>query len=189
MIKINQYSDIHGWTTFEDLYLHVYNQLPQKAHIIEIGCWKGRSAAFMATLIKQGPKDITFDCIDTWKHFHADVEKAGGSLVGEFTSNIEQLGLLSNINILQLDSLKAHKLYDDDTIDFIFLDTDHLYLQTLQEISHWVPKLKSGGLMGFDDYFNPDFPGVAKAVQEQLTINTNIETYKAFPTSYLIKKL
>jgi predicted O-methyltransferase YrrM len=39
--------------------------------------------------------------------------------------------------------------------DLIFIDTDHTYEQTLKEYSAWLPLMRKGGVMCFDDLYRP----------------------------------
>tara|TARA_R100001509_G_scaffold153787_1_gene114914 strand:+ start:190 stop:432 length:243 start_codon:yes stop_codon:yes gene_type:complete len=53
--------------------------------------------------------------------------------------------------------------YQDNSIDFLYVDGNHSYEAVLQDITLYYPKVKSGGLIIFDDYSEP---GVAKAALE-----------------------
>lgn len=45
----------------------------------------------------------------------------------------------------------------DDSHDAILIDTDHTYATTKEEFSLWSPKVKSGGLILFDDIDAPEY--------------------------------
>jgi hypothetical protein len=53
--------------------------------------------------------------------------------------------------------------YQDNSIDFLYVDGNHSYEAVLQDITLYYPKVKSGGLIIFDDYSEP---GVEKAALE-----------------------
>lgn len=59
------YQNIQGWFTFPNLYSSIVNHYPNDSHFVEIGVWKGKSAAYMAVEILNSQKSIKFDCIDT----------------------------------------------------------------------------------------------------------------------------
>ena len=49
------------------LYTHLVPKLPKKKlHIFEIGCWLGRSSAFLAVELINQEYDFILHCIDTW---------------------------------------------------------------------------------------------------------------------------
>lgn len=61
--------------------------------------------------------------------------------------------------------------FRDETFDFIYVDADHSYAAVRADIHHSAPKLKPGGIMGFNDFgriVRPGFGvfGVHQAVSE-----------------------
>ena len=62
-------------------------------------------------------------------------------------------------------------MFNDDSLDFVFVDGDHSYEGCKADIEAWWPKLKKGGIMSGDDYghtYNPAEGkyGVVEAVEE-----------------------
>ena len=55
------YNNIKGWFNFDDLYSEMVAKHPSGSHFVEIGCWRGKSTAFMAVEIINSNKDIKFD--------------------------------------------------------------------------------------------------------------------------------
>ena len=51
-----------------------------------------------------------------------------------------------------MDSVEAAKLYEDESIDFIFIDADHKYNPVVNEIKAFLPKMKRGSTMTGHDY-------------------------------------
>ena len=45
------YQKINGWFTFLNFYTNAVNQAKPGMHFVEVGTWKGMSAAFMAVEI------------------------------------------------------------------------------------------------------------------------------------------
>jgi predicted O-methyltransferase YrrM len=50
-------------------------------------------------------------------------------------------------------------------VDLIFIDSTHDYDTVSSDIAYWYPRMKPGGIMVFDDYFDM-FPGCIQAVDE-----------------------
>jgi predicted O-methyltransferase YrrM len=50
--------------------------------------------------------------------------------------------------------------------EFVFIDSSHRLDETLETFRAWEAKLRSGGLVAFHDYGNPQYPGVEQAVAE-----------------------
>jgi hypothetical protein len=168
------YNNIQGWFTFPNLYSSIVNHYPEGSHFIEIGVWKGKSAAFMATEIANSNKNIRFDCIDTWRgseeHLDPSSQYYEHNLVNNpdwiynhFLENINPVR--KYINPIRENSLNASKLYYDNSIDFIFIDASHDYENVLLDIKAWYPKVKkyTGVIAGHDYTWGPE---VKKAVHD-----------------------
>jgi cephalosporin hydroxylase len=182
----HKFNEIEGFFDFPHLYERMVKEASDGDSFIEIGSWKGRSACYMAELIKESGKKITLYCIDTWT---GDVFGEGnlgqsyhifsGNLTGQgFKINKDykdaQKNYDSDITAIVLDSLSAAELFKDESCQFIFLDGAHGYENVKKEIELYVPKLKKGGYLGGHDY--PD-PNIERAVREGLTNVESITNY------------
>ena len=49
---------------------------------------------------------------------------------------------------------EAVRQFDDGYFDFIYVDATHSYMDSKADVESWWPKLRVGGLMAGDDYFN-----------------------------------
>ena len=167
------YQNISGWFDYENIYTQMVSKAPNPAHFVEVGSWKGKSSAFMATEIIRSQKQIKFDCVDTWEG--SPEHQAGGqfedahvinnTLFDEFVKNM--LPVHMHYRAIKLMSTQAASQYEDQSLDFVFLDGDHSYASVKEDILAWLPKVKSGGFLGGHDYGPPGlFPGVAQAVHE-----------------------
>ena len=66
-------------------------------------------------------------------------------------------------------SIEASKLYEDNSLDFVFIDASHEYEDVKADILSWLPKVKIGGILAGHDYNT--FEGVNRAVDEIFNIN------------------
>lgn len=55
---------------------------------------------------------------------------------------------------------------DDRPVDLLYIDSSHDRAETVAEVEAWRPALAPGALVVFDDYGNPDYPGVSRAVAD-----------------------
>jgi len=63
------YKDLgENWFTYPGLYSMIVEKYPTNSHFVEVGVWKGMSAAYMAVEIINSGKNIKFDCIDIWEY-------------------------------------------------------------------------------------------------------------------------
>lgn len=168
-----------NWFDYQGLYEFMVNYFPDQSHFVEVGSWKGRSAAFMGVDILNSNKCIQFDCVDTWlgseEHLKDGGRLGGGTkegnniqkdenwLFNEFRKNT--LPISTYINPIRKLSLEASQLYQDRSLDFVFLDAAHDYKNVKEDILSWYPKVKVGGWLAGHDYFCDDF-GVKEAADE-----------------------
>ena len=155
-----------NWFDYDDIYKTMVELFSSGSKFVEIGCWKGKSSAYLGVEIINSKKNITLDCIDTWKgsdehisYKHIKEE----TLYQLFIQNISPL--LSVINPIKMDSVSASKNYEDKSIDFVFIDGAHDYKSVKADIDAWFPKVKIGGVIGGHDYKN-GWVGVDRAVDE-----------------------
>jgi hypothetical protein len=125
--------------------------------------------------------------IDPYHHYPSEYYHDGSNLNQEtldynynkVSSELERD--YKNISLIRDESLKCIDRFEDNSIDFIYLDGNHMYHYVIQELEAWWPKIKEGGVFGGHDYGNykDEFTTieVEKAVKEwasKLNILDNI---------------
>ena len=79
--------------------------------------------------------------------------------------------------------------FEDESLDFAYIDANHLYDYVCQDIIHWSHKVRSGGMVGCHDY-GPHNCGVVMAV-DGYTFCHNIHpwyvTFEPIPTAFWVK--
>ncbi len=128
----------HG-TVFSDLVREM-----EAGHVVEVGTYQGRSACFVAELIKAADKNIVFETIDHFERPETSKEYV--------ISNLEKAEVGSFVNVIESHSLEASKLYDSNQLDFVFLDTDSGAEELTKELEAWYDKVKEGGVLAGYDY-------------------------------------
>lgn len=150
-----------NWFTYPSLYTQIVQAAPSKAHFVEVGVWKGRSAAFLAVEIINSGKTITLDLVDTWDG-STEHQPLQEDVFEVFKKNIEPV--MPYVNIRRMDSLSAASTYAEKSLDFVFIDAAHDYENVKADILAWMPKVKPGGYLAGHDY--PTWEGVTRAVNE-----------------------
>jgi hypothetical protein len=83
-----------------------------------------------------------------------------------FIHNVRRAGVEDVICPLKMPSVQAADLFEDGTLDFVFLDADHEYEAVRRDLEAWFPKVKRRGVLGGHDYLHANFPGVRRAADE-----------------------
>lgn len=164
------YKTIHGYFNYEDFFKrHV--ELSEGT-FVEIGCFLGCSSAYLATEIINSNKDITLYCVDTWAGMSNDngedavlnkrIKDLNGNAFSTFIKNVEPC--IDVIRPIVGDSTLSSYLFEDDSVDFLFIDAGHQYWEVYNDIEKWLPKIKPGGYISGHDYGNLTDDPVKKAV-------------------------
>ena len=156
------------WFNYPELYKKMVKRFSSGSKFLEVGSWKGMSSAYMAVEIANSQKDIEFYCVDTWEGSieHEQYGMDTSSLYDTFLDNMEPVR--KYYKSIRARSLQAVKQFEDNSLDFIFIDASHEYQDVKEDIIAWLPKVKQGGVIAGHDYLNVDFPGVERAVHEVL---------------------
>ncbi len=122
---------------------------------VEIGVYKGEFSKeilenWAGTLYMVDVwRPLGEEYIDSSNHkFHSDIlEEAMKNIIG-----YEDRGI-----IIRSTSKKASEMFNDESLDFIYIDANHSYDFVRDDINLWFPKLKKGGLFCGHDYMLLDW--------------------------------
>ncbi len=135
----------HDIDTYRDFFK---NKIPMNGIVAELGCFKGRSLASVADIIKA--KNITVVAVDPFvsgigleDYFKKEDVKAA------FLDTMRRFDL--HPQVLCMSSHEASTHFEDKYFDFVFIDAEHTYECIRQDCQDWWPKVKSGGLLAGHD--------------------------------------
>lgn len=158
----NYYKSINGEGTFdyEDFYAAVAARLPAGCSAVEVGAASGRSAVYLAEALSELCKGFMLWMVD-------DLSYGGVSQLQEIETHVRAVWprLSGGLRLLTGKSVATASQFADHSLDFVFIDGDHSYESVRDDISAWLPKVKSGGLLAGHDY---NLAPVRKAVVERL---------------------
>ena len=158
------------WFGYEELYKSFVDRLNDGSTIVEVGSWKGKSASYLAVEIINSKKNIKLYCVDTWKgsaEHQFDQIIIEDKLYELFLNNVKTL--LNVITPIRQNSIEASKLFEDDSLDIVFINADHSYDAVKADIEAWYPKVKNKGILAGHDYGG--WPDVTRAVDERFSNN------------------
>lgn len=166
------YQKLHGW--FNEGYPGAYKKIfdffkEEPSIIIELGVWQGKSSSYLGVeLFNHGWTNVKFDLID---HFEGSKEHKTNpkfnnlNLYDKAVKNLQPLNGKINYEIIKSNSKDASLKYEDESVDFIFIDAAHDYKSITEDINLWYPKIKKGGVISGDDYCK-DWQSVIRAVDD-----------------------
>lgn len=167
------FESIQGWSSMGDQGMLIKKIIDlvgdKKIKIAEIGVYKGRGTAiFNVELINSGI-EYEYHAIDHFDAFwNADSYGFGedAKKIDYYSETLENLSpILDKIKVIKNKSIEQSKQYEDEYFDVIYIDGAHDYESVKNDIQHWLPKLKSDGIICGDDYTS-GWPGVIQAIKE-----------------------
>ena len=130
---------------------------------IEIGSYAGESAEMF---INSGAFKRLY-CIDPWIQNYDPNDNTGDDSIPLAEAAFDNRFKNNPIVVkLKLKSSEVARLFEDNSIDFIYIDGNHQYEFVKEDLINYVPKVKQGGIIAGHDYSGPTTPGVTKAVDE-----------------------
>lgn len=140
-------NNIEGWMSEEDLQ-YLYNTSKKMSSIIEIGSWKGRSTHALLSGCKNG---IVYS-VDPFTGNKEDNTLSDPDIIySQFLQNVKSF---SNLKSLKMTSEKAALLFNENSVDMIFIDANHSYASIKEDIDLWLPitrKVFCGHDYGYPD--------------------------------------
>jgi hypothetical protein len=125
---------------------------------VEVGTWQGE---FTESILSKSDVTKVF-CVDPYKHFsngeypdgmnnltQIDFDnlfsKTSSRLTSRFSNKVEFIRELS---------LDASSKFQDNSLDYVYIDGNHDYKYVLNDLKAWYPKIKVGGYLCGDDVYS-----------------------------------
>lgn len=141
---------------------------------VEVGTDHGQYAQQLC----EGIPDLGLFCVDPWVAYTEGHDVKTQEDVNKiYEEAVERLRPYF-CTLLRSTSMDAVSLFEDNSLDFVFVDGNHSYDYVLEDITEWYKKVKPGGIIAGHDYkVDPvnDY-GVIEAV-EKFTTDNNISPW------------
>ena len=117
----------------------------------EIGVYRGD---FAASILKDNP-NMHYYCIDPWQDYKDFKEYHIGKDQDDFNNNFEVTKKKLapyNVTYIRKFSMDAVKDFEDNSLDFVYIDGHHGISYVINDLEWWSRKVKPGGLICGHDY-------------------------------------
>ena len=155
---------------------------------LELGVFRGAS---FCTLLQNCPNIKTLYGIDSWQPYKDYLkdpydgntwaydmdEKEIKFIRLQALHNIEYSGYKQKAVIIEKDSDDALDDFQDQSLDFIFVDAYMTYEQAVNDMEKWYPKLKEGGLFTGHDYHISAIKNAVAYFRKSQNINSRMSTF------------
>jgi hypothetical protein len=169
------WDELWGWYSFQSFYTRMAEWIRPRGRVVEIGTHHGRSICHLTTMLKSMNKQPEVFAIDNYGLSYDKESNANDDKIYSFehprgyylknVQNFKSMGL-GEINIIPNKSEAAYSYFEDNSIDFLYIDGSHRYKHVVKDIDAYYPKVRPGGIISGHDY-DKDFDGVIRAVDER----------------------
>ena len=162
--------------------------LPNNAVGAEIGVYKAHT---FCTLLQSCPKISTLYGIDSYKPYADFLKEPYDNIPAYIVDekeinfvrmlafhNIEYSGFKEKAVMMEEDTQTAVLSFEDNSLDFVFLDTYMTLEQAVLDLETWYPKVKPGGIFSGHDWNSPSSIQIAvNDFREKNKINSTMSTF------------
>lgn len=156
--------NFEGWCPLEKA-KHIMNILYSHPSdvCVELGVYGGSSFYPLVSAIAYKQQGIAY-AIDPWDNLpcldgNENEEKQKNywgkidlnNIMHKFLDDMHRNGLDANYVVLRMSSEQALSYFEDESIDFLHIDGNHSEKSSMYDVTHWLPKVKKGGVICFDD--------------------------------------
>ncbi len=182
-------------STREQFLTELRELLPYKSVGAEIGVLNGDFSKMIFDILK--PKQLFLIdpfgiCVDTYG-------KELNYLSTAYSTTADYFGVLNRfekeivIKSIVVDNNFSHRSvvnYQDNSLNFIYIDASHKYEDVKRDLRDWLPKVKADGIIAGHDFINFEGFGVVQAVSEFI-IEHNFEMiiFNENGGDYALKKI
>lgn len=124
----------------------VFKELDFKVGV-EVGVLRGQ---YSEVLCKTIP-DLKLYCVDAWEVYDKYVD-FGDELKSFYDLTKERLAPY-NCELIRKYSMDAVKDFEDESLDFVYIDGNHTFEYVTNDIAEWSKKVKKGGIISGHDFF------------------------------------
>lgn len=159
---------------------------------VEIGTDQGEYAE---VLVKSIP-GVELFCVDPWLAHAYDQGEQPESFEGQeyFDKRYEETRARLrdfNASIIRKTSMDVVHTFPDNSLDFVYIDGNHDFLNVTQDIHHWFKKVRPGGILSGHDYVrypSKKFNHVQKVVNAYMTAYHLLPVFLVTPTNEGLKR-
>lgn len=117
---------------------------------VEIGVHKGE---FSEKFCEAG---LNLYAIDPWENYEDYQNTRGQNRMDFLYEHTKRtLSHYPNCTIIRKTSMEALNDFDDESLDFVYIDGNHLLKYVIEDITEWSKKVRNNGIISGHDYFYP----------------------------------
>lgn len=152
--------------------------------MVELGSFQGTSTLFFSLFVK---KIYSVDFYDYHVPPTGRIPEMDKMFVEAENIFVQRTQNIENIVKIKKSSVEAAKDFEDNTLDCVYVDAEHLYDYIRADIQAWKDKIKDGGILCGHDYDHNHADSIRKILTEFNLMN-DLTVYSDTSWSVVIKR-
>lgn len=149
---------------------------------VEMGVERG---LYSEVLLKANP-NLKLSCVDAWTAYDNYRDHVSQEELDAIQADATKRLAPFNAVLIKGYSMDVVKGFTDESLDFVYIDGNHEFQQTVNDICEWQKKVKVGGIVAGHDYIKRTSPGYLMHVP--MAIHGYVESYNISPLFVLGRK-
>lgn len=146
----------------------------------KLGAEIGVERGIYSQIIAESNPGLKLYAIDAWEAYqgyrdHTTQQK----LDGIFSEAQDRLSLYPNVEMIREFSMEAVDDFEDESLDFVYIDANHEFQNVVNDICEWQTKVKVGGIIAGHDYIKRKDNGYLMHVP--MAVHGYVEAYNIKP--------
>lgn len=125
----------------------------------------------------QGIPNLKLYCIDAWHRYPGSKERRDEVQEDRYNLCVERLVKPYGAELIKKLSMDAVKDFEDESLDFVYIDANHKFDYVMSDIIEWSKKVRKGGIVAGHDYYVFTNAGVIQAVDTYTKAHNITEVY------------
>jgi len=133
-------------------------ELPENIVMAEIGCYLGDSTLIF---LETGKISKMF-CVDPWENGYDDKDTSSFTIPMEIVHDrfLEQtIKYQDQITIMRMKSEDACHQFENESLDMVYIDGNHIEEYVEKDVLAWYPKIKQDGIIAGHDFYEGNIIG------------------------------
>jgi len=122
---------------------------------VEVGVYK---AEFTEYFCREGLKIYG---VDPWSDYPLEKRQERQDFLYEHAKRVVKD--YPNCTFIRKTSIEAAKDFEDESLDFVYIDGNHCFMSIAEDLYTWTPKIKKGGIISGHDYAHTPNPRIDKS--------------------------
>jgi hypothetical protein len=120
-----------------------------------VGAEIGVANGYFSKAIKQYVPNVRLYCVDAWQLWDGCTKGETQETFDRQYRSARKRLIPFNCEFVREWSQDAVKRFEDESLDFVYIDAAHDYDAVLADITEWTKKVRKGGIVSGHDYMSP----------------------------------